>query len=387
MCKNALKVSILVQGMLAVDIKEVKNSINVFCEYTDRELEAVYFAQDIYGSKKYLKPLVLVLGVLNSLFLIPDIFIVGSSGSIYTIAAARGTILVVAIMAFFFIERIGSPYNISAIISASELLCFGTFLIIFWAYPEPDILIQVLGLIIIILVVFIISNRWIYMLGISVTGAACFFLTAAAKFADEPDWKAFSAGVIYTVLVILFSAYSSFRMNYFSRVHYLLNQELEKMSVTDSLTGLMNKAKLYEELHMWMNFSRRYRTPLSLILFDIDNFKHINDKYGHVVGDEVMVKIINIISAMIRETDALARWGGDEFTIIMPHTGRVQALEITERLRREVADTAFLTDFHVTCSFGVASLNSRLEQIDHFICAADKALYKAKNSGKNVVMY
>ena len=64
----------------------------------------------------------------------------------------------------------------------------------------------------------------------------------------------------------------------------------KKMSVTDPLTGLMNKAKLYEELHMWMNFSRRYKTPLSLILFDIDNFKHINDKYGHIVGDDVMVR-------------------------------------------------------------------------------------------------
>ena len=67
--------------------------------------------------------------------------------------------------------------------------------------------------------------------------------------------------------------------------------------------------------------------------------------------------------------------------------GRVQALEIIERLRREYSDTVFITGFHVTCSFGVASLNSRIEHIDHFICAADKALYKAKNSGKNVVKY
>jgi len=370
-----------------VDMKEVKNSINVLCEYTDRELEAIYFAQDIYGSKKYLKPLVIVLGVLNSLFMIPDIIIVRSLRSIYVIAIARCIVLIAAILLFFFIDRIGNPYTISAIISVSELLCIGTFLIIFWAYPEPDLLIQVLGLIILILVVFMISNRWIYMLGISVTGAACFFLIAASKFSGKPDWNSFTAGVIYTILTILFTAYSSFRMNYYGRIHYLLNQELEKMSVTDPLTGLMNKAKLYEELHMWMNFSRRYKTPLSLILFDIDNFKQINDKYGHMVGDEIMVKIVNIIKAMIRETDSFARWGGDEYTIIMPHTGRIQALEITERLRRKIADTVFLPDFHVTCSFGVASLNSRIEQADHFICAADNALYKAKNSGKNVVMY
>jgi two-component system cell cycle response regulator len=376
-----------VQGMLAVDMKEVKNSINVLCEYTDHELEAVYFAQDIYGAKKYLKPLVLALGILNSLFIIPDIYAVENISSIYTIIAARAAVLVIVLLLFLFVERIGSPYYISAMISVSELLCFGIFLVIFWAYPEPNILIQVLGLFIIILVVFIISNRWIYMIGISVIGAACFFLIAAVKFSDEPDWNAFSAGVTYTVLVILFSAYSSFRMNYYGRIHYLLNQELEKMSVTDPLTGLMNKSKLYGELNMWMNFSRRYKTPLSLILFDIDNFKQINDKYGHVVGDEVMVKVVNIIGSMIRETDAFARWGGDEFTIIMPHTGRVQALEITERLRKEISNTVFMPDFQVTCSFGVASLNNRIEHIDQFIYAADMALYKAKNSGRNVVMY
>ncbi len=375
------------QGILAVDMKDAKKSINILCEYTDRELEAVYFAQDIYGSRKYLKPLVLVFGVLNSLFMIPDILFAVNSGSIYTIAIARVTTLTIAVLLFFFIKRIGSPYTISAIISAGELLCFGTFLLVFWAYTEPDLLIQVLGLIINILVIFLIPNRWIYMLGISVTGAVCFFLSAAVKFAEEPDWKAFFAGVVYTALVIILSAYSSYRMNYYSRIHYMLNQELEKMSVSDPLTGLINKVKLYEELHMWMNFSRRYKTPLSLVLFDVDNYKHINDKYGHVVGDEVMVRIVKIISAMIRETDAFARWGGDEFSIIMPHTGRMQALEITERLRREIASTDFLPDFQITCSFGVASLNSRLEQIDQFICEADKALYKAKNLGKNVVMY
>lgn len=375
------------QGMLPVDIKDVGKSINITCEFNDWELETVYFAQDMYGSIKYLKILVLVLGIFNLLFLIPDFLIIGNHRSIYVVAAVRVFILMIAILIFFFIRRLGNPYVTSAMVSAGELLCFGGFLLVFLQYPKSDFLIQVLGLIITILLVFLIPNRWVYMIGISVMCGACFFLMAASRFADEPDWNAFPAGVVYTVLVIILSAFSSFRMNYNRRIHYLFEMQLKKMSVTDSLTGLMNKAKLYDELHMWMNFSRRYKTPLSLILFDIDNFKYINDKYGHVAGDDVMVKIVDIISAMIRETDACARWGGDEFTIIMPHTGRVQALEITERLRQIISDTAILPDYHVTCSFGVTSLNARVAQIDQFISAADQALYKAKNSGKNVVMY
>lgn len=370
-----------------MDIKNVEKSINFKCEFSDREIETVYFAQDMYGSIKYLKPLVLALGILNLLFLVPDYFVIGDYEPIYFIVAVRAFILMVAILLFFLIDRLGSPYAISAIISAGELLSFGSFLFVFWKYPKPDYMIQVLGLISIILVVFIISNRWIHMIGVSFICCASFFLVAVLKFMDEPNWNEFSAGIVYVIIVVVLSAYSSMKMNYYKRVHYLVERQLKKISVTDPLTGLMNKAKLYDELRMWMNFSRRYKTSLSLILFDIDNFKYINDKYGHVSGDDVMVKTIGIISSMIRETDSFARWGGDEFSIIMPHTGRVQALEITERLRQAISDTALLPDYNVTCSFGVASFSVRITEIDQFISAADQALYKAKNSGKNVVMY
>lgn len=375
------------QGMLPVDIIHVEKSINFKCEFSDREIETVYFAQDIYGSIKYLKPLVLVFSILNLLFSIPDYFVIGNYDSFYSISAVRVIVLMVSILLFFLIDRLESPRVISVIISAAELFSFGSFLFIFWKYPRPNYMIQVLGLIIIIIVIFIISNRWVYMIAISFICCVCFFLVAVLKFIDEPEWNEFSAGIVYTIIVVILSAYSSFKMNYCKRVHFLVEKWLKKMSVTDPLTGLINKAKLYDELRMWMNFSRRYKTPLSLILFDIDNFKYINDKYGHVSGDDVMVKTIGIISSMIRETDSFARWGGDEFSIIMPHTGRVQALEITERLRQAVSDTVLLPDYNVTCSFGVASFNVRITEIDQFISAADQALYKAKNSGKNVVMY
>jgi len=170
-------------------------------------------------------------------------------------------------------------------------------------------------------------------------------------------------------------------------MQFSITSKLEKMSVTDPLTGLINKAKLYEELRMWMNFSRRYRTPLSLVLLDIDDFKKINDQFGHLAGDRIIAEISGTIGSMVRETDIPARWGGDEFAIILPHTSRAQAVEIMERIRVRVMEQDLELNRAVTCSFGVASYTNRMEDIGDFISAADEALYKAKSSGKNIVRY
>ncbi|NLV36935.1 MAG: diguanylate cyclase [Clostridiaceae bacterium] len=363
--------------------------ISIFCEFTDRELETEYFSADLLKSLKYMRPLILFLAVLNTLFIVPDFILIKDISPLIVIAVTRVIFLVCALLLYFHIQYMKSPYIICAWISACELLGFLSFIIIFWQYPSPDYLIQVLGMIIIILAVFLVPNRWLYMVITSIIGVSSFFIAAYAKLADRISTSRFSAGIVYTALIIIISAFSSYRMYYNRRANYAINKELEKTSFTDSLTGLINKAKLNEELNMWMKFSSRYKTPLTLILFDIDNFKHINDEYGHLVGDEVMVKIIGAVKEMIRETDTLARWGGDEFTIIMPHTNRIQALEITERIRKAISERELMPEFKLSCSFGIASFTGKgkISGVDQFICAADRALYKAKNSGKNVVMY
>lgn len=364
-------------------------SINIFCEFTDRELEVEYFSADLLNSLKYMRPLILLLAVLNSLFIIPDYLLIKNNRSLAIIVLVRFAFLVFALLLFFRVEHMSSPYGISAWISACELFSVLAFVIVFWQYPTPDYLVHVLGMIVIILVVFLVPNRWAYMVIVSIVGSSCFFIAATTKYVDQITMSIYSAGIVYTALIIILSAFSSYRMYYNRRANYAINKTLEKTCFTDSLTGLYNKAKLNEELNMWMKFSSRYKTPLTLILFDIDNFKSINDQYGHLVGDEVIVKIIETVKKMIRETDTFARWGGDEFTIVMPHTNRFQALEITERIRKNISEEQLMPEFKLSCSFGIASFTGKgkISGVDQFICAADRALYKAKNSGKNVVMY
>ncbi len=370
-----------------MDRKMMEKPISVFCEFTDRNLETEFFTADFLSSLKYMKPLILFLAILNTLFVIPDFFLTKDTGSFIVIAIFRTLFLVISLLFFFRLEHIGNPYRISAWISVCESLCFLNFILVFWQYSSPDFLVQVLSMILLILSVFLVPNRWIYMVIVTLIGSACFFVVAFVKYAGQLSTSIFSAGIVHTALIIVLSALSSYRAYSSKRYNYAINKELEKISFTDSLTGLINKAKLYDEINMWMRFSSRYKTPLSLILFDIDDFKLINDKCGHLVGDEVIVKVIATVHKMIRETDTLARWGGDEFTIIMPHTNRLQAVEITERIRKFISDEELIPGLKISCSFGVASFTRKVTDVDQFIRAADRALYKAKNSGKNVVMY
>lgn len=372
---------------IEVDKSEKRPSINLFCEFGDKQLETEFFLQDMSRSKKYLGPLIFIMGILNTLFLIPDYLLMGEGVPLFTVGGTRAAFLILTICLYFLIVNSKKPRRMASWITVGETAGFLSFVIVFWEYSDPDFLIQVLGLIVIILITFLLPNRWMYMALASLTGSACFFIASAVKYAGDLEARIFSAGIVYTIIVIALIGYFSFRMNYYNRIQFYINKRLEKMSSTDTLTGLMNKSKLYEELQMWMAYSKRYKTPLTLVLFDIDDFKQINDQFGHLAGDKVVAEIADIVGEMVRETDKLARWGGDEFVILLPHTSRQQALEIMERIRKSVSEREFKIGGRISCSFGVASLTGRIENMDQFIGAADEALYKAKNSGKNVVMY
>jgi len=163
---------------------------------------------------------------------------------------------------------------------------------------------------------------------------------------------------------------------------------LKEMAVRDHLTSLYNHNFFYSRLDEEFERAVRYETPLSLIMMDIDNFKQINDTYGHRVGDLVLKEISATIRRCVRKTDVVARYGGEEFAVILPHTLQKGALEEAERLREAIASSAYagLVNHRVTVSVGVASypqkgaMNSG-DLVNH----ADDALYEAKRDGKNCV--
>ncbi len=161
-------------------------------------------------------------------------------------------------------------------------------------------------------------------------------------------------------------------------------KRIEQLSITDSLTKIYNRSKFESSLDYEIERAKRYRSPLSLIIFDIDHFKSINDTYGHLIGDSVLTEIAQLVKNNIRSTDIFARWGGEEFVILAPNIKKEQAKVLAEKIRKLIAHHHFKYVDHVTVSLGVTEFLPT-DTKESFIKRADEALYLAKRKGRNRV--
>lgn len=167
----------------------------------------------------------------------------------------------------------------------------------------------------------------------------------------------------------------------------VLFRELQNQARTDSLTQLDNYRSFHERLRLEIHRSLRYARPLALVMCDIDNFKQINDRFGHPAGDSVLREIGRVVQAYVRREDLAARYGGDEIAIILPETPMVGAVSASERLLEVLRHHPFKYEnrpLPITVSIGVAALGADMNLSD-FVRAADEALYRAKQKGKNRV--
>ncbi|MEZ0343698.1 MAG: sensor domain-containing diguanylate cyclase [Caldimicrobium sp.] len=164
-----------------------------------------------------------------------------------------------------------------------------------------------------------------------------------------------------------------------------LERRLIEASITDYLTGLYNRRFLDQILQREKAMSDRYNIPFSIIILDLDNFKIINDVYGHHTGDKVLVEVAKILKNNLRITDVCGRWGGEEFLIILPNSDMEKALKVAEKLRNLICQLKIPPVESITASFGVSQYK-RGEPYEETIKRADLALYKAKGEGKNCVI-
>jgi diguanylate cyclase (GGDEF)-like protein len=160
---------------------------------------------------------------------------------------------------------------------------------------------------------------------------------------------------------------------------------LERLSVTDAMTGLYNRMKIENLLEYECRRASRSPHALSIIMLDVDTFKAINDTHGHHVGDQVLTELAGILTATVRDTDMVGRWGGEEFLILCPETGLAGAKILAEKLRKAVAGYNFATIGRCTCSFG-AACHRQGDSAETVLIRADKAMYQAKAGGRNRVM-
>jgi len=162
-------------------------------------------------------------------------------------------------------------------------------------------------------------------------------------------------------------------------------RKLQQLATTDPLTEIANRRHFLAEARAEIAKAERYHEQFCVIMFDIDHFKQVNDEYGHDVGDQVLIELVRLVSSQIREVDLFARWGGEEFLVLLPNTKPETGLNLAHRLRQQIEAHDFEGPPHLTISLGIARYQPS-ESLESFLKRADVALYQAKNQGRNRVV-
>lgn len=184
-------------------------------------------------------------------------------------------------------------------------------------------------------------------------------------------------------LILLFFIFARLKHTYMQ--NSLETEQLRQRANTDYLTGLPNRRKMTNLIEEALERAQRYSQPFSILLFDIDHFKDINDSHGHDVGDDVLRRIAAIVAENVRKVDRVSRWGGEEFLILAPEADLAHATQFARRLKRVIAEHTHNPAGSVTASFGVASYCTG-DTLHDVLKRADRALYRAKELGRNRVI-
>ena len=164
-----------------------------------------------------------------------------------------------------------------------------------------------------------------------------------------------------------------------------LNNRLALLATTDSLTQTTNRAQFDYCLDKAIQLAKRSQNTFSVIYFDVDNFKHVNDSHGHHVGDELLQQIAAEVKRNTRKSDIVARYGGDEFIVLLPNTDLPSAEKHARHLCKEITRMQFKLEYQISCSFGVVEYHEDMDNILSVLKSADRALYNAKQAGKNCI--
>lgn len=192
-------------------------------------------------------------------------------------------------------------------------------------------------------------------------------------------------GYIGTTRDIMERKEYEYQLNQYVQELKKLNTELEKSATLDLLTGVYNRRKFEDDLDLLISQTSQAALEFSLIFFDIDHFKTINDIFGHPAGDLVLQQISQLVGKNIRKTDRLFRWGGEEFTILLQNTHLEDARKVAEKIRRLIESADFGLAKKITISFGVGQYQAP-ENADQIVARVDKILYQAKMQGGNRVI-
>lgn len=352
-------------------------------QFIDKAVEKEYFDFEMKRHYKAIKSAAIIFGIIYMLFIIYDYLEFKSSLTFIRILTARSLFLFTSIAVYIAINKMQDYSTLAPILTIYELVAIIVFLYILHQYDTLSVF-SFLSVVVINLAIYVTPNKFIYSSVLTVFLNMSYFVFNYIKI-EVVDTSSLLKIIAYDLIIIIFCNIGAYNTNLYKRKQFEYSRELLKASTTDSMTGIYNRAKFNEELNKWINYSNRYDTPLSLVEFDVDEFKKINDSFGHPYGDKVIQQIVLTVKNTIRNTDIFARYGGDEFVILLTNADFEQAAELVERIRNNIMEIKFDKLDKVSCSFGMC-MHKENEDSETLIQRADNQLYidKARCKDKSI---
>ena len=326
-----------------------------------------------------------IASIANFLLLLCDLFFIREQNERLIIGILRYCFSILLILMALRLQRIKTFSGFCVVVSILEGLAILLFFSILQLYDSPDFMIQSMGILLTILIVFVVPNRWENMLALAILASGAFFLYAYYRIPNLLP-REFLAAAFYAVLTIVLCAVKTIGTDRNAQREFAAKSRLEQASARDFLTNAATRERLEEEARRWMSFCRRQGLPLCFVFADLDDLKRINDRYGHAMGDAALREVAATMRSQLRNSDTIARWGGDEFVLILPNVTLQNAVLLLDRVKKAVSQVTLEGGITVSCSFGVVQMGPESDYAQ-MLSAADTMMYRAKKSGKGRVHF
>jgi len=369
--------------------------IGKLCEFRNREVESDFMEYEKTTSLGLVRILILVLGFSFASFAVSDFYYYGTASELFISLALRGAVIIITIISSFLAASFKRFDHTLLLVTLTELAVFLVYILNLYAsslfassrQTDTPAITHFMSILVLILAVFFIPNRWKNCLFANLF-ILTFYLIFCSVFLGQDGSPSLLQQGLHLGICILCCAIFIYGKANSERKHFAAEKVLEFMSITDWLTGIYNRRRFEYVLALWIKNMRH--DPFCLLLFDIDDFKKVNDTLGHKAGDEVLVKTANIVSSKIRDDDIFARWGGEEFVVLFGGIDIGMGQELAERLRKAVEDNHCGEAGKITISIGAVQYrrgeNSESnESLEDFVKRVDEKMYEAKRAGKNRV--
>jgi len=315
-----------------------------------------------------------------------DLIFYGNTEYFYYLLGGRLAFILLTIGVMAFIQRTDSYTKYDWYLFAWALIGIALMNALNFTRLEYYIGYSIIDIVIILLVYFGIPNRILFwMLIAAIHSIATILLVFLTR--DATPLPTVYAILLSLILVNVGGFLITRRMNYYKRSQFLAYQELDELASKDSLTGIYNRRMFMELTERELTRLRRYDKSFTLLVIDLDEFKRINDTYGHLEGDAVLKKFVEVVDTQIRQSDLFGRVGGEEFCILLIETNLPQGMEIAKRIHQKCREATVPTRAGQTIKFSISTGLTEVTRtdinLDQIIRRADNALYRAKEGGRD----